>query len=69
MRITMWGVSPMWMLELVYGAKEKMLLFGVCERCFVVMAAEGVPLSFPLTEETLCSCFFFFFFFFPPNGT
>jgi len=60
----MWGVSPMWMLELVYGAKEKMLLFGVCERCFVVMAAEGVPLSFN-RGDTLLLLFLFFFFSFP----
>ena len=37
--------------------RKKMLLF-VCERCFVVMTPEGVPLPFPLARERFCSWFF-----------
>lgn len=49
----------MWMLGAAIVQKQKMLLF-VCERCFVVMTPEGVPLPFPLARERFCSFFFCF---------
>lgn len=52
-----WHVSHMWMLGAAIVQKQKMLLF-VCERCFVVMTPEGVPLPFPLARERFCSWFF-----------
>lgn len=45
-----------------------MVLFAVRKRCFVSVAAEGVPLPFPLSGDSAVSFSFLFFIVFPKWG-